>query len=205
MMSFDVSSAEARAFPSASSIDRFLFFAVTAMTLVWLLSMALTTPEIVQKHAALLADARVGWWVLALFAGIICWGFIDILFLIVVVRQRYTHGGRGPVKVEVGVEGLRFAWAKGPPRLEPWQGVNTPIVIRDFSDAGYQAQIKVARYTSFAVTGEAANGVISVAMRLGLQCSVSSTSGSTGAKGTLTVIRRAARASELKRVEHSTA
>jgi len=196
--SYDVSIAEARGFPTASSIDRFLLFSLTGLTFVWILSMAFTTPEVLRKRAALLSSPHVGWWILALYAGIICWGVIDVLFLIIVVRRRHAHGGRGPIRVDVGADGIRFHWAKGPSRFEPWQGVRFPIRVKDFSGAGYQAQIKIARYTSFALTGEAASGITSAARSLGLHCSTIPAFGPTGTEGTLTTIARVPRVVQLQ-------
>jgi hypothetical protein len=190
---YDLSIAEARVFPTASSIDRFLLSSLTGSTLAWIPSMAFTTPEVIRRRAALLSSPHVGWWILALFAGIIRWGVIDVLLLIIVVRQGYVHDGRGPIRVDVGVDGLRLRWAKGPSRLEPWQGVRFPIIVKDFSGAGYQAQVKIARYTSFALTGEAASGITSAARSLGLHCSTSPAIGSAGTRGTLTMIARVPR------------
>jgi len=120
-----------------------------------------------------------------------CWGVIDILFLIIVVRQRYAHGGRGPIRVDVGVDGLRFHWAKGPSRLEPWQGVRFPIMVKDFSTAGYQAQMRISRFSWIALSGEAAVAIASEAHRQGLHVTTQQITGPTGSQGS----RRRSRAS----------
>jgi len=54
--SFDISAEESRTYPNAHSIDRFLLVSQTGLTLVWILSMAFTTPEVIRRRAALLSS-----------------------------------------------------------------------------------------------------------------------------------------------------
>lgn len=192
-VSLDVSGAEARTFGVASSVDRFLLFALSGLTLMWVLAMVAIVPRLLQNSRALLSGQNFGWWVIALFGAILCWGGVTLYLLLSEVRERHRHGVRGPVTLDVGNEGIRFHWIRGPPRLEKWSGVRFPIVIKDYSDAGYQAQIQVARNTWFAITGEAARTIVSTATRLGLPTSSTPTVGSTGTPGVLTVISRSAR------------
>lgn len=188
--SFDNTLAEATVFPAARSIKRFMLFAIGLLTVFWAAIMAVVTPSILRRLPSLISAPAVGGLVVALYGGIITWGIVDVLFLYVLIKEQFGHGGRGPVRVVVGIKGIHFFWREGKSRLEPWGGTRFPITIRDFSGAGYQAQIKVARYTSFALTGDAARGVITEARRLGLQISESPISGSAGTRGTLITIPR---------------
>ena len=189
--SFDLTAAEASVYPTVRSIGRFMLVGTVFMIIFWAAGMAVVTPTILRRLPSLISRPNVGWFVLVLYGLIITWGIVDGIVLNVMIREQFTHGGRGPVRLEIDSEGVHFFWTKGKSRLEPWRrGVRSSIVIRDFSASGYQAQVQVARFTSFALTGEAAHGIVSEANRLGLQVASSPTSGSTGTQGTLFTISR---------------
>lgn len=188
MTSYDLSSVEAEAFAQSRPLDRFLTWSLSGLSAAWLIAMLLAVPRVVTGLPSLVRSPSSGWWVLALFGVTVLFGIVVVALLVSHVTEANTHAGRGPVRVDVGPQGFTLIWAEGAPVTQVWTELSNALVIKDFSDAGYRAQLRFGRNRWVALTGDAAKALSGGASQCGLSISVQNLVAPDGSRGLQTVI-----------------
>jgi hypothetical protein len=189
--SFDISAEEARVYANAHSIDRFLTYSLAGFGVVWAIVAVLLAPRIAGDLLSLTRISTYGWLVLALFGVIVVWGIVNFWLLTLTLADRRRHGGHGPNRIDVDSAGFTLVWKRGPPLRLAWAGIRRALVIKDFSVAGYQAQMQVSRFGRVALSGEAVTAIAVAAEKHGLRLATGRITGSTGTPGLKTTISRA--------------
>ena len=188
--SYDLTAAEELAAARARGPNLFLIGVTSVQAVLWVVVMLVVSPGVLRAAPAAVADPDPGWWVLGLYAAVIAWGLVIVGALGFLLRGRVLYGGRGPVRMEISEQGLRFSWSSGAARLESWSGPKTRLIIDDFSESGDLAELKVGRMPTIALSPSAGLGIMAEARRRGLAVSAKETTNPWGVKGTRTVIRR---------------
>lgn len=203
MASFDLSLAEAKTFVQAHSIIQFVTWALGGLLVAWLVVMVLVIPRLIVNLTSLIRTPWSGWWLLALVGAIVVQGLVVLYFLSLLLMETIAHGGRGPVQMEVGPTGFTLFWTKGSPYFQSWSNLRKALVVKDFSDAGYQARIQLSRYWWVALSGEAAKALAAEASKHRLTVSAETIVSWNGAKGVQTVISSVVRVTTLAKVNSS--
>jgi hypothetical protein len=179
----DLSAVEEDGAAQARSIDRFLNFAQGGLTLIWVVSMALVIPRVIERRSSLFQNVTEGALYLTLFGVTVLFGVVVIWFTASRLRDYIPHKGRGPVRIDVREDGFTLAWQDGPVLKRSWADQRTPVKIEDFSAAGYSANMRLSRTVWVALTGEAVTSLTQHAVRQGLSVTTSAITGATGTPG----------------------
>jgi len=196
MPSCDLSALEAKVYPNAHPIDRFMVVAFGALLAIWAIETAFEGPAVVEhliRVAGRPFDAATVLDVLAVTL-VIALGLVVSLLLASILIDGVPHRWRGPVQLDVDATGFTLLWRQGPSLTRRWDQLRVPLRVEDFSEQGpkHGSKMRLSRPLRLprveAIPNEAAAALASEARRLGMSVQDCDTVTSLGTHGRLHLI-----------------
>jgi hypothetical protein len=170
------------------STNHFILALLGVLLLIGGIGMAFVIPRLILDFGAVLASPNAPW-TLALFSAIV----VYLAFVVVLFVDSIRHGGRGPIRVEVGPTGFALVWADGCKRLWNWDHLRDSIRLTDLRGANVacEAEIQLSMAGSGSLSGEACDAIVASARVRGLSVRTREFAGSAYiARNTSILIRR---------------
>jgi hypothetical protein len=139
------------------------------LMLMGVVAFVYSAPALVHRWGQL-ASSTTGLETIALFFSAVAYELVVGYLLYLSLR----HGGRAPVKLEIGADGIALYWADGSRREWKWARLHGALTLDDLSINGLavQAQLRISLVGFCVMTKAACDGIESAARTHGMSVSV---------------------------------